>query len=200
MKEVMSNMRLGYKLVQDDFTSYDGFVWPVSGEVVAASPDLSNYSACPFYQGDGLCIALTLKGALSAGWRPRVLWVAYAHADQLGFDVNKVRVSRCWVLGSALLADMPKIWRGADLRCAPLERADLSNADLSNADLSYADLRWANLADAKLGGANLFFTDLWYANLVNADLSNAALRSAHFYGADLSGAIITNPKIQRFSY
>jgi len=166
------DMILGWRVVNADFSSTNGYRWPWPGQWAECDPAGRRFSEgpCPKFIGDGLCIALTAAGAASGGIPLHtVLVVGYFAADILGHDGNKVRVKR------ALVLDAWDAW--ATTRSggsgAYLSRAYLSRADLSGANLSRADLYGANLSGADLSGANLSGAYLSRADLSRADLSGA---------------------------
>jgi Pentapeptide repeats (8 copies) len=135
---------------------------------------------CPMFPGDGLCLAITWRGA-AAGGVPAItgLAVAYKLGDVLGGDADKWRVKRCRVLA---VLDLPRLIRegasGANLRGADLHEANLYGANLYGANLRGADLRGADLRETNLRRANLRGADLYEANLYGANLRGANLREA----------------------
>jgi Pentapeptide repeats (8 copies) len=149
---------------------------------------------CPRFEGDGVCLAKTARGAASGGIPiGTVLIVGYDLKDVLGEDTDKLRVRRAFVF--EVLDGQAEVRRAgrADLGYANLGGADLGGADLGyanlgGADLRGADLRGADLRYANLGGADLRGADLRYANLGGADLGGADLGGADLGGADLGGA------------
>ena len=180
---------LGWKVVRPDGRTHGDFQWPLVEAKVVADPDGREFSrdaACPQFEGDGLCIAKTWRGAAS-GCLPAVtgLAVAYRTQDVLGEDENKLRVSGCRVVG---VLDLQRLLREGKGRGADLYGADLRGADLYGADLYGANLRGADLRGADLYAADLYGADLRRANLRAADLYGADLRGADLRGADLYGA------------
>jgi len=197
-KRIPKNMVLGYRACHRDLRSRNGFRWAFPGQwTEAAGPILDHEGACPNDEGDGICIARTLRGAGSGGIPGGTyLLVAYSPADVLGEDTDKVRVKRALTLDVFTFAVF--IGPGADLRDANLYGVDLGGANLRGANLrganlGGANLRGANLRDANLGGAilrgaDLWGADLWGANLRDANLGGANLRGANLRGANLRGA------------
>ena len=172
--------RTAWRAVHPDLRSSRGFRWPWPGnEAVAPLPDGKEFSRgnpCPEFEGDGLCLAKTWRGAASGGI-PAItcLLVEFDAADVLGEDTDKLRVSKCRVVdvfdAPALIRDGWRAGanlegadlRGATLRGATLRGANLRDANLRDATLRGATLRDANLRDANLWGANLRGANLWYA-------------------------------------
>jgi len=187
-KRTPKNMVLGYRACHRDLRSRNGFRWAFPGQwTEAAGPILDHGGACPNGEGDGICIARTLRGAGSGGIPGGTyLLVAYCPADVLGEDTNKVRVKRALTLDVFTFAAF--IGPGANLGGANLWGADLGGADLGGANLWGADLGGADLWGANLRGANLRGADLWGANLRDANLGGANLRGANLRGANLGGA------------
>ena len=214
--------RYGFRAVHPNFRSRNNYVWPFPGQTAhAAGPfDADNKGGCPRYDGDGICLATTARGAASGGIPLiTVLVCSYGVADVLGSEAggSKVRVRKAEVLsvhdfpatlspGSEAIGS-PHLPRkeclsgaglsgaglfGADLSGANLRGADLRGADLSYADLSYADLYGAYLRRADLRRANLSDANLRGADLYGANLSGANLRRADLSGADLRGAHADN--------
>ena len=142
--------RTAWRACHPDLRSSHGYRWPWPGnEATAPLPDGAEFTRgepCPRFEGDGLCLAKTWRGAASGGI-PAItcLLVEFEQADVLCEDDDKIRVSRCRVVD---VFDGPALIRGgwclgADLRYADLRRADLRRADLGGADLGGADLRGA---------------------------------------------------------
>lgn len=193
-------------MVRPDFTSHGGYRWPFPGNWAYPRPsqlEMTTGGACPQFDGDGLCLAKTWKGAASAGIPAVVALLCHYHADDvLGEDADKLRVRKAFV---AEVFDPQALIRagfcaGADLREACLRQADLRGADLCEADLSGADLAgayltWANLYGASLGGADLRRADLAGANLRRADLYGADLRRADLTRAYLGGAYLSGANL-----
>ena len=192
--------RTAWRAVHPDLRSSHGYRWPWPGnEAVAPLPDGAEFTRgnpFPRFEGDGLCLAKTWRGAASGGITAiTCLLVEFDQSDVLGEDDHKIRVSRCRVLdvfdGPALIRDgwcLDADLGGADLGGANLGYADLWGADLRGADLRDANLRGADLGGADLRDADLRGADLWGANLRGADLWDADLRGADLWGADLRGA------------
>ena len=161
--------RTAWRAVHPDLRSSRGFRWPFPGnEAVAPLPDGAEFTRggpCPKFEGDGLCLAKTWRGAASGGI-PAItcLLVEFDEADVLGENDDKLRVSRCRVVD---VFDAARLVR--DGWCAD---ADLRGADLRGADLWAADLR----------GADLWGADLWGVDLRGVDLRGANLRGARANG------------------
>lgn len=162
---IPEGMREGWKVVRPDFTTRNGYRWPFPGNWAECPPgtEFTTIDPCPAFEGDGLCVAKTWRGAASGGY-PAVtaLLLAYHQADVLGEDPNKLRVKRALVVDvydpQALIRDG---WcTGADLAGANLAWAYLARANLAGANLAGAYLAWANLAGANLAWANLAGADL----------------------------------------
>ena len=193
----------GIKSILPDLTTRNGYQWPFPGGIAECDPkeiDADSASACPRYEGDGLCVATSWRGMASGGFPARMLLlVAYGADEVLGRDDAEGKL-RCPRVAVVALADGERLLReagsgadlsganlrGADLSGANLRGADLSWANLRGADLSWADLSGANLSGANLRGADLSLADLRLADLRGADLSLADLRLADLRGADLS--------------
>ena len=133
--------RIAWRACHPDLRSSYGYRWPWPGnEAVAPLPDGAEFTRgnpFPRFEGDGLCLAKTWRGAASGGI-PAItcLLVEFDQSDVLGEDDHKIRVSRCRVLD---VFDGPALIR--DGWC---HGADLSGANLGYADLRGADLRGAN--------------------------------------------------------
>jgi len=133
-KRTPKNMVLGYRACHRDLRSRNGFRWAFPGQwTEAAGPFGQHDSACPIHEGDGICIARTLRGAGSGGIPGGTyLLVAYSPADVLGEDTNKVRVKRALTLDvftfAAFIGPGADLW-GADLRGANLRGANLRGAE-----------------------------------------------------------------------
>ena len=162
--------RTAWRAVHPDLRSSHGYRWPWPGnEATAPLPDGAEFTRgnpCPRFEGDGLCLAKTWRGAASGGI-PAItcLLVEFEQADVLCEDDDKIRVSRCRVVD---VFDGPALIRGG--WCLG---ADLRYADLGGADLGGANLRGADLGGADLGGADLRYADLWRADLRGANLGGA---------------------------
>ena len=132
-KRIPKNMVLGYRACHRDLRSRNGFRWAFPGQwTEAAGPFGQHDSACPIHEGDGICIARTLRGAGSGGIPGGTyLLVAYCPADVLGEDTDKVRVKRALTLDVFTFAVF--IGPGADLRDANLYGANLGGANLWDA-------------------------------------------------------------------
>ena len=95
-KVEIDGMRLAWRTVHPDFRSSRGFRWPFPGQVATADPmgrEFTKGDPCPQFDGDGLCLALTWRGAESGGIpASTALICAYSVADVLGADSDKVRV------------------------------------------------------------------------------------------------------------
>ena len=185
------SMQWGFKLVATDLTTGDhqgGRYRYRLGEWHHADPGDREFSgsrsACPQFPGDGLCVAHTLAGAASGGYRvgmSTMLIVGWDPGDVLAATADKTRVSRLWVDPDPVDPVRLIEWAaatGADLRGANLRDADLRSADLRSADLRGAYLQDADLRDADLWGADLRGADLRGAYLRGADLRDAYLRDA----------------------
>ena len=170
----------GWKIVRPDFTTRNGYRWPFPGKWAECPPGtkFTTIDSCPTFEGDGLCVAKTWRGAASGGY-PAVtaLLLAYHQADVLGEDPNKLRVKRALVVD---VYDPQALIRDGWCTGANLARANLARANLAGANLAGANLAWANLAGANLAGANLAG-----AYLAGADLAGADLAGADLAGADL---------------
>ena len=142
--------RTTWRACRPDLRSSHGYRWPWPGnQAIAPLPDGAGFTRgnpCPRFEGDGLCLAKTWRGAASGGI-PAItcLLVEFDQADVLGEDDDKIRVSRCRVVD---VFDAPALIR--DGWCLG---ADLGGADLRGADLRGANLRGANLRGADLWGA-----------------------------------------------
>ena len=154
-------LELGWRRVNPDLRSRDGFRWPWPGnwtEVVDA--DTSDEGCAP-----GLHVAVGWVGASSTGPVHTALLVAYRPADVAHRGYDKVRVRQALTLD---VIDPP-----AMIRARHFTRADLSGVNLSGVNLSWADLTWADLTRANLTGANLTGANLTGANLYGAYLTGA---------------------------
>jgi hypothetical protein len=185
---------LAWKIVRPDGRTRGDFQWPFKGvvRVLASGIVRDNTAGCPVRSGDGLCLARSWRGAASGGIRAVTgLAVSYREADVLGWDHDKLRVSRCRVLGVMDLQRLLRegFGRGANLSGANLSVANLSGANLSVANLSGVDLYEANLSRANLSGAYLYGANLSGAILSGANLSGANLSGAYLSRANLSGAL-----------
>ena len=174
---------LGWKAVRPDLTTRDGFRW-YPNTIVRSDHNLDpdHDDPCPSIEGDGLCLAITMRGASSGGF-PSLTLVAcwYDPALVAAATEDKMRIA-----GEIHIGDV--FDTAALIRDADLSGANLSNAGLSGADLHGANLRVANLYGANLYGADLSGANLDGANLRGADLRGANLRGANLRGADLRGA------------
>ena len=94
-------MEWGWKAVRADLTSLRQFQYPARGWACGDfDVRRSNHGPCPTAAGDGLCVALTFKGAASGGISAHTgLVVGYYPEDVLGADIDKVRVRRLYVYG-----------------------------------------------------------------------------------------------------
>ena len=202
-----ADLRWGFKLVAVDLTTDDHnggrYRYTVGAEHVADPGDRGfsrDPSACPQFPGDGLCVAKTLKGAVSGGHRvgaSAMLLVEFDDTDVLAETTDKVLVAQLTVtepVDPVRLLEWAAATR-ADLSGTDLTGANLSGADLREANLHGANLRWANLREAYPYGANLSGAHLSGADLRWANLREANLREANLYGADLSGADVGNSTI-----
>ena len=172
---------LGWRSINPDGTSRDGFRWPDPGQWTARENADRADVAC----SHGLHVARTWAGASSAGSIRAALLVAYRPGDVAHVDAHKVRVDQALVLARF---DPVAPIRAGWMAGANLRGADLRDADLWDADLRGADLRDANLGAADLRGADLRGANLWAANLWDADLGDADLRGANLRGANFRGA------------
>ena len=149
----------GWRAVHPDLGSSHGYRWPAPGQLARPQREgrrpypYTRGRACPQYEGDGLCVALTWRGAAS-GSIPALtgLIVSYAEGDVLGRDVDKVRVTKARVVE---VVDLSALIRAGTFRGANLGDANLRGANLRDANLTDANLRGANLRGANLRGANL---------------------------------------------
>ena len=174
-------MILGWKAVRPDGRTHDNYRWPLAATDVQADPNGRAFElgdACPSFPGDGLCIAISWKGAQSGGL-PAItgLAVAYREADKLGGDSTKIRVKGCRVLD---VLDIPRLLR---------------EGHGSGADLAGADLARVNLTDVNLTGANLARVNLADANLTRVNLARVNLTGAYLTDANLAGAIGYTPEL-----
>ena len=134
--------RTAWRACRPDLRSSHGYRWPWPGnQAIAPLPDGAGFTRgnpCPRFEGDGLCLAKTWRGAASGGI-PAItcLLVEFDQADVLGEDDHKIRVSRCRVVD---VFDAPALIRDGWCLGADLGGADLRGA----ADLWGADLRYAN--------------------------------------------------------
>ena len=95
-----------FKFVSKDGTTRNGYRWPIvtTGEPVrveASNPTVHD-DPCPQHDGDGLCLARTIRGAQSGGIRMVEavgLYVTFDEADVLASDDEKIRVSAVTVTG-----------------------------------------------------------------------------------------------------
>ena len=172
---------LGWRSINPDGTSRDGFRWPDPGQWTARENADRADVAC----SHGLHVARTWAGASSAGSIRAALLVAYRPGDVAHVDAHKVRVDQALVLARF---DPVALIRAGWMAGANLRGANLRDADLWDADLRGADLRDANLGAADLRGADLRGANLWAANLWDADLGDADLRGANLRGANFRGA------------
>ena len=169
---------LAWKAVRPDGRTYNDFQWPFSGAVKCDPAGIAVYNdnPCPNHVGDGLCLALSWRGAASGGIPASTgLAVAYRREDVLGESAEKIRVSQCRVLA---VLDLHRLLREGHGSGANLHGANLHGANLQGADLSGANLTEANLHRANLRGAALYRADLCEADLTGAALYRATLRGA----------------------
>jgi hypothetical protein len=184
----------GFRLNQVDLTSSHDYVWPASGWAKAEGPFTTGFE-CPSTPGDGICVALTLRGARSGGTNLNGagLFVGWKAEDFLGRSEDKIRAKRAWVVGlfNPITALVNK---SANLSGADFYGADLRGANLSGANLRGADLRGANLSGADLRGADLYGADLYGADLYGANLNythgNEYTRLPAGYQVNASGLIV----------
>ena len=168
----------GFRAVHGDFTSSHGYRWPYPGQTAHAplpeGREFSRGDPCPQFDGDGLCVAMTWRGAASGGISAATcLIVEWDDEHVLGSDENKVRVSQCRVVE---VLDVPLLARAGYLQ----------DADLRGAFLGHAILRDANLQDANLRDANLRDVNLQDADLRDAYLWGVDLRGAYLWGVEVS--------------
>ena len=142
-------MRTAFKFVAADFTTRGHtFTWPFPGGELRCDPDsvnTDNKGPCPSGEGDGLCLAKTVRGACSGGQPMSTavgLRVEYDPADVLGEDNDKLRVSACRVTG--VFDPMHLLRTNAHV---PVLGADLEGANLRGANLRGANLRGADAND-----------------------------------------------------
>ncbi len=175
--------------------------WPrVNGVVDVRATATRHHDPCPTREGDGVCVALTARGAASGGHSlaTGILLVGWYPEDEMARNTDKVRVARAKVLARIPITDFVRCGAnltGADLRRANLRGANLAGADLTGAFVTGANLRWANLRWANLRWAHLHGADLTGTNLAGADLRWANLRWADLHGADLTGADLTGTSL-----
>ena len=99
--EIPEGLTWGWRVVNADFTSTNGYRWPWPGNWATCDPKGKPFTSgeCPGFVGDGLCIALTPAGAASGGTPLRtVLVVGYYAGEVLGTAADKIRVKRAFVL------------------------------------------------------------------------------------------------------
>ncbi len=183
----------GFKTVNGLRQTMNGFTWPAVGGVASSWDDDGPHSSdeCPIRPGDGLCVALTPKGA-SSGFLPLagLLLVAYRQADVVAATHEKLRTrGEVAVVGDTMIRRLNlrgAYLYGAYLRGTNLEGTNLEGAYLRGAALEGANLYGANLRGATLEGAALYGANLYGTNLEGAYLRGASLRGANLYGADPS--------------
>jgi hypothetical protein len=157
-----------------------------TGEWVAAAKPTRHAGVCPLHEGDGLCVAHTVRGAQSGGQCVSTavgLIVEYDERSVYATDGEKTRVRKLRVTEIFDPMHLIRLGLCADLRGANLRGADLRGANLYGANLRGADLYGANLYGADLRGANLRGANLRGADLYGANLYGANLRGANLYGA-----------------
>ena len=122
--------RTAWRACHPDLRSSHGYRWPWPGnEATAPLPDGAEFTRgepCPRFEGDGLCLAKTWRGAASGGI-PAItcLLVEFEQADVLCEDDDKIRVSRCRVVD---VFDGPALIRGGWCLGADLRGANLGGA------------------------------------------------------------------------
>jgi len=186
----------GWKAVGPDLRTRNGVRWfPGTVKPNPTDREMTTGDPCPQFDGDGLCLAKTARGAAAGGIALRtIVFVAYRRGWVLGEDADKLRVSeaRCLDVFDVSRASLSGAYlsgcdlSGANLSYTYLSGCDLSGADLSGCDLSGAELSGCDLSDASLSGAYLSGADL-----SDCDLSGANLSGCDLYGADLSGAYLS---------
>jgi hypothetical protein len=113
----------GWKAVEGDLSSTNGYRYKLGDWNVASNPIKENTDACPTSgtDGDGLCIARNFYGAAQGGRSCRTILIcAYLQADILGQDDSKLRVSKLFVPDWGLWS-IEVLARGACLRGADLD-------------------------------------------------------------------------------
>lgn len=133
----------GFRLCHVDMTSRNGYRWPFPGNWAVADPRGRTFTrgahGCPTFDGDGICVAHTLRGATSgeATVNGVGLLVAYLPADVLAEEPDKLRAQRVWVADTfrPLAAITSAASVGANLRGANLEGAYLRGAMYSQGTL-----------------------------------------------------------------
>ena len=93
-----------------------------------------------------------------------------------------------------------RMFQGADLRDAVLDRSDLHGADLSETDLRRANFSQTDCRDVNFINANLTGVNFAGADLRGADLRNAILDGASMLGADLRNADLTGARISELRW
>lgn len=202
---------LGWKAVKADLTTRDQFRW-YPWTVVRSDWNLKKGNhACPRNPGDGLCIALNMRGAASAGFPARTLVAAWYDPGLVcsRSQTDKIRVSGEIYVGDVFatenLLQEPNLSginiNGANLRrCelieARLDRAHMVGLSLAGGRVAHSYLREAELQraglvgvrmdDVDLSGANMALADLSRANLVHVDLGGTNLRGSNLNDADLT--------------
>jgi hypothetical protein len=150
LKKDRAGMKWAWRSVRTDFTSTRGYRWPFPGHWAEASgPFTASKSACPSKQGDGLCLAWSITGAISGGIRLGTgLLCGYLPSDLLGTwdpdhstDTNKLRLKRAWV--AEVMDTMAALTEGS---------ANLRSANLRGASYSQMTL-WPERFDPKAAGA-----------------------------------------------
>lgn len=204
---------LGWKVVQADMTSYNGFKWPGPGHTVATAYAVKG-NVCPTVSTGGLMLAHNFEGARSGGHGNRLILVlAYNKSDILGDSDSKRRVAKVEVVA---IVNPEKLFKnaagydltqgafsrmnlsganfagsllyGANFRGSNIERASFEGADLSSATLSHASVDSAAFGGANLLGASLTHATGHFASFNDANLSGTSFTGTDFYGASFSGA------------
>ena len=144
--------REGFKFVAADLTTRDhrfSYLDALrTGQPVVATNPIEHTHPCPKHEGDGLCVALTVRAASSGGQSASTavgLTVTFDEPDVLAEADGKVRVRALTVTGVFDPMYLIRLGLQRDLR-----DANLRDANLRDANLRDADLRDANLGDADL--------------------------------------------------
>lgn len=87
-----------WRVVRPDFTSHGGYRWPFPGQWAHPTPtgrEMTTGGPCPQFDGDGLCLAKTWRGAASAGITAVVaLLCDYDPADDDDDDIDEAEQQR----------------------------------------------------------------------------------------------------------
>ena len=166
-------LELGWRRVNPDLRSRDGFRWPWPGQWTDIVEADTSDEEC----ASGLHVAVGWVGASSTGPVHTALLVAYRPADVAHRGYDKVRVRQALTLD---VIDPPAMIRARHFTRANLTGVDLTRANLTRANLTRADLTRANLSGADLYGANLTGADLSGVNLTGAEADEHTVWPAGF--------------------